>query len=142
MNVQLKRLREGAVMPTYGSEGAACFDLYSAEQVEVPPGKTVKVPLGFAMAIPEGWYMEIRPRSGLSLKTGIRLPNSPATIDSDYRGEVSLLIWNTSDKTITVDKGMRLAQGILHRTEKTYFVFVEQLSPTTRGDGGFGSTGV
>ena len=128
-------------MPEYGSDGAACFDFYAAEEVKIGPGKTELVPLGFAVGIIEGWEMRIRPRSGMSLKTGLRVANAPGTVDSDYRGEVSVILHNTTGETKIIQPGDRVAQGSCHRVERTHFTFVQQLSPTDRGEGGFGSTG-
>lgn len=139
--LQLKRMRKTAVLPTYGSEGAACFDLYAAEDVTIRSGDTRSVPLGFAMEIQDSHEVIIRPRSGMSVKTGIRIANSPGTIDSDYRGEVAIILDNTGDKLYEVKIGDRIAQGKMQRVERTNFVFIHDMSPTKRGDGGFGSTG-
>jgi len=141
VNLQLKRLRPEAKAPTYGTSGSACFDVYAAEEVIIAPGETRLVALGYAMGIPDGWEVNLRPRSGMSLKTGLRLPNSPATIDCDYTGEVSVILHNTSDENRTIQIGDRIAQGSPRRVEKTHFIFVEQLSPTDRDSSGFGSTG-
>jgi len=141
MMIQLKRLRESAIMPTYGSEGAGCFDLYASEDIDVRSGETKKVPLGFAMGIPAGYEVVIRPRSGMSLKTKVRLSNSPGTIDCDYRGEIMIIVDNIGDKMYQVKAGDRIAQGKMQRFERSNFVFVESLSPTDRGEGGMGSTG-
>jgi dUTP pyrophosphatase len=141
-SIQLKRMRDSAVEPTYGSEGAAAFDLYAAEEVSLKPNETKVVPLGYAMGIESGYEVIIRPRSGIALKTGLRIANSPGTIDSDYTGEVGVIMHNTSDSKRVIAVGDRIAQGILQRTNRVHFVFVTQLSPTERGDGGMGSTGV
>ena len=142
MNIQLKRLRKEAKMPEYGSEGAACFDFYAAAETTIKPGETKVVPLGYAVSIRDGWEMNIRPRSGMCLKTDLRIANSPGTIDSDYRGEVGVIMTNIgkSDKLVVM-VGDRIAQGTVQRVEKTNVTFVEQLSPSKRGEGGFGSTG-
>ncbi len=142
MNLQLKRLRETATTPTYGSSGAACFDVYAAKEVTIKPGETKLIPLGYAMGIPDGWEVNLRPRSGMSLKTGLRMANSPGTIDCDYRGEVSVILHNTSSENRTVQIGDRIAQGSPRRVEKTHFIFVQDLGPTDRDGGGYGSTGV
>ena len=141
-SIQLKRMRDSAVEPTYGSDGAAAFDLYAAEEVILKPNETKVVPLGYAMGIESGYEVILRPRSGLSLKTGLRVANAPATIDSDYTGEVGVIMHNTSTDKRVIAIGDRIAQGVLQRTQKVHFVFVSQLSPTERGDGGFGSTGI
>ena len=140
-SIQLKRLRDSALEPTYGSDGAAAFDLYAAEEVSIKPNETKVVPLGYAMGIENGYEVVIRPRSGLSLKTGLRIANAPGTIDSDYTGEVGIIMHNTSEDNKLIRIGDRIAQGVLQRVQRVHFVFVAQLSPTERGDGGFGSTG-
>lgn len=142
MNLQLLRMRESAVMPTYGHDGDACFDVYAAVEVIIAPGETRIVPLGYAMGIPDGWEVNLRPRSGMSLKTGLRVANSPATIDSGFTGEVSVILHNTSEEERVIHIGDRIAQGSPRRVEKTQFTFVSQLSPTSRDGGAFGSTGV
>jgi dUTP pyrophosphatase len=141
MVIQLKKLRDSATTPTYGSEEAACFDLYAAEDVDIRIGETRKIPLGFAMGINKGYEVVIRPRSGMSLKTSIRIANSPGTIDSDYKGEIMIILQNTGEKMYSVKVGDRIAQGKHQRVEKTNFVFVESLSPSRRNDNAFGSTG-
>lgn len=141
MNIQLKRMRDEAKTPEYGSEGAACFDFFAAAETTIKPGDTKVVPLGFAVGIQEGWEMTIRPRSGMSLKTPLRIANAPGTIDSDYRGEVGVIMTNTGQEKVIILVGDRIAQGTCQRAEKTHFTFVEQLSPSDRGSGGFGSTG-
>jgi len=139
--VQLKRMRDEAVEPTYGSEEAGAFDLYAAAEVLLKPGETKVVPLGYAMGIEKGYEVLIRPRSGLSLKTGLRVANAPGTVDSDYTGEVGVIMHNTSSDKRLIKVGDRVAQGVVQRTHRVHFVFVSQLTPTDRGDGGFGSTG-
>lgn len=139
--IQLKRLRKSAVEPTYGSEGAAAFDLYAAEDVSLKPNETKVVPLGYAMGIENGYEVVIRPRSGLALKTGLRVANAPGTIDSDYTGEIGVIMHNTSNEKRLIKSGDRVAQGVLQRVNKVHFVFVTQLTPTDRGEGGYGSTG-
>jgi dUTP pyrophosphatase len=139
--IQLKRLRSEATEPTYGSDGAAAFDLYAAVEVRIAPGETKVVALGYAMGIEANYEVIIRPRSGMSLKTGLRVANAPGTIDSDYTGEVGVILHNTSDEKKLIKIGDRIAQGVIQRTNKAHFIFVEQLSPTDRGGDGFGSTG-
>ena len=141
MILQLKKTRSTALIPTYGSDGAACFDLYAAEDVSIKVGQTKPVPLGFAMQIQEGHEVIIRPRSGLSVKSGLRIANSPGTIDSDYRGEVSVIFDNCGESIYQIKVGDRIAQGKMQRVERTNFVFIHDMSPTKRGSEGFGSTG-
>ena len=140
-SVQLKRLRKTAVVPTYAHYDDAGFDLYAADEVEIGAGETKLIPLGYAMGIPEGWLVSIRPRSGMSLKTGLRVANSPGTIDSGFQNEVNVILHNTSNEKKVIMVGDRIAQGILERVNKASFTFVEQFSPSDRGQEGLGSTG-
>ncbi len=140
--IQLKRLRESAVEPTYSHIDDAGFDLYAASEVVIKPNETKLVPLGYAMGIPRGWLISIKPRSGMSLKTGLRVANSPGTIDSGYQNEVNVIMHNTSDERRTIQVGDRVAQGMLERVNKAEFTFVEHFSPSDRGMDGLGSTGV
>lgn len=94
LNVKIRKVRPHAVVPTYGTAGAACFDLYAAEDVIIAPGDTAAVPVGFAVELPDGYEMQIRPRSGISLKTKLRVANSPGCVDSDFRGEVAVIFDN------------------------------------------------
>ena len=141
--LKIKRLHPDAVIPAYQSEGAAGFDLHAVENVEAPSGKTVLVKTGLAVEVPLGYELQIRPRSGVSLKTGIMVKNSPGTIDSDYRGEVCIIIYNNGERFgHYINKGDRIAQAVLKRVERAAIQEVEELSTTGRGTGGLGSTGV
>lgn len=144
--VHIARLRnaEGLPVPHYQTEHSAGVDLYAAvnEQTVVEAGSWKLVPTGFAVAIPEGYEGQVRPRSGLALKHGIGLLNSPGTIDADYRGEISIILFNFSEKPFIIQRGDRIAQMVFSRVEKARFVQVETLSDTARGAGGFGHTGV
>ena len=143
ISIEILRLPHGADMPLPGkaTEGSAGFDIASAEDGELAPGERRLFPTGFAVAIPRGYEIQIRPRSGLALKHGVTLPNTPATIDSDYRGELKIALINLGTETFQVSRGMRIAQMIVGRVETAEFALVSTLSPTTRGEGGFGSTG-
>ena len=142
IKIDIKKLHEDAVIPTYGTEGAAGFDFYSVDDYVVDPGKTVIVKTGLAVAVPVGYYFAVVPRSGVSAKTGIRIANSPGTVDADYRGEVGVIVTNTSNDTFTIDKGYRIAQGIILPYFQAQFNLVDELDETARGAGGFGHTGV
>ena len=142
IKIDIKKLHEDAVIPTYGTEGAAGFDFYSVDDYVVDPGKTVIVKTGLAGAVPVGYYLAVVPRSGVSAKTGIRIANSPGTVDADYRGEVGVIVTNTSNDTFTIDKGYRIAQGIILPYFQAQFNLVDELDETARGAGGFGHTGV
>lgn len=133
---------EGLPLPSRATTGSAGFDIVSAEAGELAPGERRLFPTGFAVALPPGFEIQIRPRSGLALTHGVTLPNTPATIDSDYRGELKIALINLGTETFRVSRGMRIAQLIVARVESAQFTLVSTLSPTARGEGGFGSTGV
>ena len=143
--VRIRRLAhaEGLPLPGYETPGAAGMDVRAA--VEAPltlaPGAITLVPTGFVIELPEGFEMQVRPRSGLAAKFGITLPNSPATIDSDYRGEVRVIVQNLGREPFVIERGARIAQMVLQRVPRVTWVEAEELSATTRGDGGFGHTG-
>ncbi len=131
-------------MPHYQTAHSAGVDLYAAVVADmiIETGSWKLVPTGIAIAIPEGYEGQVRPRSGLALKHGIGMLNGPGTIDADYRGEVSIILFNFSDRPFTVHRGDRIAQLVFARVEKAMFVRVDALSETARGAGGFGHTGV
>jgi dUTP pyrophosphatase len=147
MNVQVRltRLPHGAdlPLPSYATAGAAGMDFCAAvtEPVTIAPGRRALIPTGFAIALPPGYELQIRPRSGLALKHGIVLPNSPGTIDEDYRGEIQIIVMNASDEHFTITRGMRIAQAVLAPVVRAAWEEVETLDATDRGAGGFGSTG-
>lgn len=132
---------EGLPLPGRATPGSAGFDLASAEDGELAPMERRLFATGFAIAIPEGFEVQLRPRSGLALRQGLTLPNTPATIDSDYRGELKVALVNLGPEPVRVTRGMRIAQMLLARVEPAAFREVEALPPTGRGEGGFGSTG-
>lgn len=142
MKLKIKKLTNTAIVPTYGTEGAAGIDLYAAEKVVVYPGETVLVRTGLVFAIPTGYVGLVVPRSGLSLRTSLRQPNCVGVIDSDYRGEVHGMFENTGDEIITIDSGIRFAQMVVVPFAPCDLVESEDLGETARGEGGFGSTGV
>jgi dUTP pyrophosphatase len=136
-------------LPDYATAGAAGADLRAnlmpedrAEGVVLAPGARALVPTGLCVAIPEGYEMQIRPRSGLALKHGVGLPNSPGTIDSDYRGPLGVILVNFGQEPFCIRHGERIAQAVIAPVVQARFVMVEGLDPTARGAGGFGSTGV
>ena len=140
--VQWKKLHPAAVVPTYETPGAAGMDLRSVEDGILKPGERKLVPTGLALAIPEGFEMQVRPRSGLALKSGITVVNAPGTVDSDYRGAVGVILLNTSDVTFIYSAGDRIAQAVFAPVAKVFeSELVDELPPTARGEGGFGSTG-
>jgi dUTP pyrophosphatase len=142
--VQLKRLPhgEGLDLPRYATEGAAGMDVVSAENVTIAPGARHAVATGLAMAIPAGFEIQVRPRSGLALKHGITCLNTPGTIDSDYRGEVKVILANLGDEDFMIARGDRIAQLVVAPVTHAAMVEVDVLDDTARGAGGFGSTGI
>ncbi|MCR9089126.1 MAG: dUTP diphosphatase [Rhodobacteraceae bacterium] len=136
-------------LPAYASDGAAGADLCAnfapadrAAGLRLPPGGRALVPTGLRLAIPAGFEVQIRPRSGLALRQGLTLPNSPGTIDSDYRGALAVILLNAGDQIIDIAHGDRIAQMIVAPVVQARFALAERLDETTRGAGGFGSTGV
>ena len=143
VGVQIKRLPHGhgLDLPAYATEGAAGMDVLSAESVTLKPGQRHAVATGLAMAIPHGYEIQVRPRSGLALKHGITVPNTPGTIDSDYRGELKVILINHGADDFAIARGDRIAQLVLAPVTQATFEEVDELDETTRGEGGFGSTG-
>ncbi|MBO9498887.1 MAG: dUTP diphosphatase [Novosphingobium sp.] len=141
--VRIKRLEhgEGLDLPLYATVGAAGADVLAAEEVTLAPGGRHAVATGFALAIPEGYEIQVRPRSGLALKHGISLPNTPGTIDSDYRGELRIIMINHGAEPFAIHRGDRIAQLVLAPVTRAEWALVEELDETARGAGGFGSTG-
>jgi dUTP pyrophosphatase len=134
---------EGLELPKYQTEGSAGMDLTAAcgADVTILPGERKLVPTGICLAIPHLYEVQIRPRSGLALKNGITLPNSPGTIDSDYRGELQVILLNSGQEPFVVKRGMRIAQMIVAPVVKASFQIVDNLDDTVRSAGGFGHTG-
>ncbi|WP_299194456.1 dUTP diphosphatase [uncultured Erythrobacter sp.] len=143
VNVEVKRLPhgEGLTLPAYATSGAAGMDVVSAEDVTLKPGARYPVATGLALAIPHGYEIQVRPRSGLALKHGITVPNTPGTIDSDYRGELKVILINHGDADFVIARGDRVAQLVLAPVVQAAWDEVEELDATERGAGGFGSTG-
>jgi len=132
---------EGLPLPVYATDGAAGMDVVSAEDVTIAAGARHAVATGLAVAIPHGFEIQVRPRSGLSLKHGISVPNAPGTIDSDYRGELKVILINHGADAFDVRRGDRVAQLVLAPVTRASWLPVEELDETERGEGGFGSTG-
>jgi dUTP pyrophosphatase len=145
VRVALQRLPqgEGLPVPEYMSEHAAGADLYAAvrEQLTLLPGARSLVPTGFSIALPPGYEAQVRPRSGLAIRYGVTCLNTPGTIDADYRGEVRVVLVNFGPEPFVIHRGDRVAQLVVAPVARALFDVVEELPPTQRGDGGFGSTG-
>jgi dUTP pyrophosphatase len=129
-------------LPRYMTEHSAGMDIYAAVKTDetILPGQRKIIPTGIAIALPEGYEAEIRPRSGLAIKNGVTLVNSPGTIDADYRGEIGILLINHGEDPFVIRRGDRIAQMIIHRVCKVLWIECQQLDATIRGDGGFGHT--
>lgn len=145
--IEISRVREGfddIPLPDYATDGAAGMDLRAAltSDIVLLPGERSAVPTGIAIALPRGFECQVRPRSGLALRHGISLVNSPGTVDEDYRGEIMVLLVNLGDEPFTIRRGERIAQAVVARYERVAWNEVVTLATTERGSGGFGSTGV
>ena len=144
IEIKLSRLPhgEGLPLPRYASEDAVGLDVAAAEELTLHPGERHAVATGFAIEIPRGYEVQVRPRSGLAMKHGITCLNTPGTIDSDYRGEVKAILINHSDVVFKIHRGMKIAQMVIARYEQAELVEAHALSDSSRGAGGFGSTGM
>jgi len=145
LKAQVKRLPHGKdlPLPCYMTEHAAGMDLYAAvnPEITIAPGEWKLVPTGISIALPEGYEAQVRPRSGLALKQGVSILNTPGTVDADYRGEVGVILMNHSKENLLIKRGDRIAQMIINKIEKIEFEEVEELPASDRGAGGFGHTG-
>lgn len=143
--IAIRRLAhgEGLPLPAYATPGSAGLDLVAAldRPIEIQPGGRTLIPTGLAMELPEGYEAQIRPRSGLALKHGLTVLNAPGTVDSDYRGEVSVLLVNLGDRPVTLSRGERIAQLVVAPVTRIVWSERGELSETKRGAGGYGSTG-
>ncbi len=141
VEVKFLRAHKGAILPEKATEGSAGFDLFSVESATIMPGERRLVPTGWCVELPLGYEAQIRSRSGLALKYGLVVLNAPGTIDSDYRGEVGVLLVNYSTYPVDFDVGARIAQMVISPVIEVELTEVAELDDTDRGDGGFGSTG-
>ena len=142
MKINIKRLKN-INLPAYATVDSAGMDLFAAidAPIVIHPGKRLLIPTGIAIALPKGFEAQIRPRSGLAIKNGITLVNSPGTIDADYRGEIAVIVINHGEDSFTVEPEMRIAQMVIAAYQRMYWNEVDDLDETERGSGGFGSTG-
>lgn len=143
IEIGIQRLPHGESLPlpAYATDGAAGMDVVAAETLTIEPGARFAVATGFAMAIPEGYELQVRPRSGLALKHGITCLNTPGTVDSDYRGEVKVILVNLGQKPFAINRGDRIAQLVPAPVQRATFTLLDILPETVRNAGGFGSTG-
>ncbi len=144
VNIAVKRLDHAGdlPLPSYETAGSAGMDVRAAEELVIAPGQRGLVGTGLAFAIPHGYEIQVRPRSGLALKKGISIPNSPGTIDSDYRGELKVILLNHGEEDFVIERGDRIAQIVVAPVQRGILLEVADLDETQRGSGGFGSTGV
>ncbi|HIE09597.1 MAG TPA: dUTP diphosphatase [Armatimonadetes bacterium] len=144
LKVEILPHGEGLPLPSYASEGAAGLDLRAAidGEVVIPPGGWALIPTGIKVAIPEGFEGQVRPRSGLALRHGIALLNAPGTVDSDYRGEIKVILVNLGREPFVIRRGDRIAQLVISPVARAEVEVVREVPPTKRGEGGFGSTGL
>lgn len=144
INVCIQKIagNEDIPLPQYMTEQAAGMDIFAAvvQEEVIPPGGRKKIPTGIAVSLPEGFEAQIRPRSGLAIKDGITLLNSPGTIDADYRGEIALIVINHGEKPFIIYRGQRLAQMVIQKVFQVEWVEADELQSTERGSGGFGHT--
>ncbi|MFA5019956.1 MAG: dUTP diphosphatase [Candidatus Pacearchaeota archaeon] len=141
VKIKLKRINNDAVTPFYAKEGDAGLDLFSVSEHILKPGERCLVKTGLSFEIPRGYEIQIRPRSGLALKNGISLVNSPGTVDSGYRGEICIIVINHGNENFEINKGDKIAQAVLNKFENAEIEEVECLEGSLRGEDGFGSTG-
>ena len=143
LTISVQIVRSGAALPRYMTDSAAGMDLYAAieEPLVLSPGERRLVPTGVALAIPPGYEGQIRPRSGLALRHGLTMVNTPGTIDADYRGEIGVILINHGTESVTVESGDRIAQMVIAKVQRCALREVETLDTTRRGEGGFGHTG-
>lgn len=141
MNVKVKKLYREAILPTYAKQGDAGLDLHSSHSFDLMPGERALVKTGIAIELPEGLEMQIRPRSGLAVKYGITVLNAPGTIDSGYRGEIGVILYNASKESFRVTEGDAIAQGVIASYVSVNLIEADELIDSERGVGGFGHTG-
>jgi dUTP pyrophosphatase len=144
VDIAVKRLDHAGdlPLPCYETAGSAGMDVRAAEELVIAPSKRGLIGTGFAFAIPAGYEIQVRPRSGLALKKGVSIPNTPGTIDSDYRGELKIILINHGEEDFVIQRGDRIAQIVVAPVQRGNLVEVDNLDDTARGSGGFGSTGV
>ena len=140
--IKFKKLDKDALLPEYAHKEDAGMDIFSNEKVEIKPKEWKLIKTGFCMELPHNFEAQVRSKSGLSLKSGIIVLNSPGTIDENFRGEVCVIVMNVSDKTYQVEKYQKIAQMVINKVEHLKSVEVEEIGATQRGNGGFGSTGL
>ncbi len=142
MKIKIQKIHPNALIPEYRTEGSSGFDLHAVEEVMIKSHSVGLVKIGICLSLEVGYELQVRTRSGLALNHQVMVLNSPGTVDNDYRGEIKVILANLSDKDFKVQVGDRIAQGVVQKTYKAEFIECERLDETSRGSGGFGSTGV
>ncbi len=142
MKIKIQKIHPNALIPKYQTEGSSGFDLHAVEEVVIKSHSVGLVKIGICLSLEVGYELQVRTRSGLALNHQVVVLNSPGTVDNDYRGEIKVILANLSDKDFKVQIGDRIAQGVVQKTYKAEFIECERLDETSRGSGGFGSTGV
>ncbi|RKV01191.1 dUTP diphosphatase [Helicobacter pylori] len=142
MKIKIQKIHPNALIPEYQTEGSSGFDLHAVEEVTIKSHGVGLVKIGICLSLEVGYELQVRTRSGLALNHQVVVLNSPGTVDNDYRGEIKVILANLSDKDFKVQVGDRIAQGVVQKTYKAEFIECERLDETSRGSGGFGSTGV
>ncbi|GAA7404905.1 dUTP diphosphatase [Helicobacter pylori] len=142
MKIKIQKIHPNALIPKYQTEGSSGFDLHAVEEVMIKSHSVGLVKIGICLSLEVGYELQVRTRSGLALNHQVMVLNSPGTVDNDYRGEIKVILANLSDKDFKVQVGDRIAQGVVQKTYKAEFIECERLDETSRGSGGFGSTGV
>ena len=143
--IKIKKLRPDAVFPSYVYGTDSGFDLYSTEDLEIPPFGRTLVPTGLSISFDEGYEIQVRPKSGLAIKQGLTVLNTPGTVDVGYTGEIQVIVFNTNNYIVTIQKGMKIAQAVLCPVVQGKFVVfeeIDEMEEKDRGDNGFGSTGI
>lgn len=142
MRIKIQKISEDAIIPHYAHDGDAGMDVYSPKEYILPPSHRLLIGTGLKIEIPKGYEMQIRPKSGLAIKEGVSVLNTPGTIDSGYRGEVGVILINHSSRPYSIKKGQKIAQFVFNKVEIVELVLADRITKTGRGEGGFGSTGL